>query len=130
MTANVRETKHTYWLELRPEDFRPKRVELAELEIRQVGIACPEYNWFLFQCVGVDYRWGGREGWGPAEWQAYVDRPGLETWVAYVSGTPAGYYELEKQRDQSTRITCFGLRRPFLGQGLGAHLLTEAVLTP
>jgi GNAT superfamily N-acetyltransferase len=126
MTTHV-ETKQTYRLEMRLEDFRPKRISTAELEIRRVGVACPEYNWFLHQSVGVDYRWGGRETWGPAEWQAHVDRPELETWVAYVSGTPAGYYELERQPDESIRILCFGLRRPFLGQGLGAHLLTEAV---
>ncbi len=127
MTASEPLTKQIYWLEMQPEFFRPKRFESAELEIRQVRVACPEYNWFLHQCVGVDYRWGGREGWGPAEWHAYADRPELETWVAYVSGTPAGYFELEKQSDQSIRIPCFGLRGPFHGQGLGAHLLSEAV---
>ena len=100
MTASEPLTKQIYWLEMQPEFFRPKRFESAELEIRQVRVACPEYNWFLHQCVGVDYRWGGREGWGPAEWHAYADRPELETWVAYVSGTPAGYFELEKQSDQ------------------------------
>ena len=127
MTASDQDIKHTYWLEMRPEEFRPKRVALADLEIWQVRIACPEFNWFLHQCVGVDYRWGGREDWGPAEWHAYADRPEMETWVAYISGTPAGYFELEKQADGSVRIPCFGLRSSFLGQGLGAHLLSEAV---
>ena len=30
-------------------------------------------------------------------WLAYVDRPELETWIGYLSGTPAGYFELESQ---------------------------------
>jgi GNAT superfamily N-acetyltransferase len=56
-----------------------------------------------------------------------VDRPELETWVAYVQGTPAGYYELEKQGDGSVRIECFGLRRPFFGQGIGGGLLSKGI---
>ena len=44
-----------------------------------------------------------------------------------MEGTPAGYYELEKQEDGSVRIECFGLRRPFIGQGLGGGLLTKAI---
>ncbi|MEM7030869.1 MAG: GNAT family N-acetyltransferase [Chloroflexota bacterium] len=58
---------------------------------------------------------------------AYVDRPKLETWVAYVLGTPAGYYELEKMADNSVQIECFGLFRQFFWQRLGSVLLTKAV---
>ena len=108
--------------ELRP----PERTE-AEFEVKRVEIACPEFNWFLHQAVGADFRWGGREDWGRQEWAEYVDRSELETWVAYVVGTPAGYYELEKQDDGSVQIQCFGLRRQFFGEGLGGALLTEAV---
>ena len=77
--------------------------------------------------MGTEFRWGGREDWGHQEWKNYVDRPELETWAAYVAGTPAGYFELAKQDDGSVRIECFGLRRPFFGQGLGSALLTTAV---
>ncbi len=104
------------------DDLRPPGRAAAEFEVRRVEIACPEFNWFLHQTVGADFRWGGREDWGRQEWAAYVDRPELETWVAYVSGTPAGYYELEKQDDGSVRIECFGLRaRSFLARDLAAR---------
>ena len=87
----------TTYLEMsNPADLRPKRVSLAGLEIRQVEIVSPEFNWFLHQAVGAVFRWGGREDWGRAEWAAYVGRPELETWVAYVKGAPAGYFELEQ----------------------------------
>ncbi len=43
MSANDAETKQTYWLEMRLEDFQPKRTDLPELEIRRVCLACPEY---------------------------------------------------------------------------------------
>lgn len=119
--------KTTYHLEMssssRLEPGRPT----TELVVRRVEIPCPELNWFLHEMVGVEFRWGGREDWGRADWTEYVDRLELETWVAHVSGCPAGYFELEKKDDGSVRIQCFGLCRPFLGKGLGGHFLTVAV---
>jgi GNAT superfamily N-acetyltransferase len=122
------EGKTTYLLEMSSRsDLRPSDRASAELDVRRVEMICPEYNWFLHQTVGVEFRWGGREAWGRKEWTEYVDRPQLETWVAYVAGTPAGYYELEGQDDGSVRIECFGMRRPFIGRGMGGALLFRAV---
>ncbi len=122
------EQKITYHLEIaEPEDFCPSGQVPIDFEIRRVEISCPEFNWFMHQAVGVEFRWGGREKWGRKEWSEYVDRPELETWVAYVRGNPAGYYELERQEDESVRIECIGLRSPFIGQRLGGVLLTRAV---
>ena len=122
------EQKITYSLEMSSrEDLRPSKRKTVEFEIKRVEIACPEYNWFLHNAVGAEFRWGGREDWGRPEWTEFVDRPELETWVAYVAGAPAGYYEIEKRKDGSVQIECFGLRRQFFGRGLGGALLTEAV---
>ena len=118
----------TTYLEMsNPADLRPKRVSLAGLEIRQVEIVSPEFNWFLHQAVGAVFRWGGREDWGRAEWAAYAGRPELETWVAYVKGAPAGYFELERHEDGSVEILYFGIMARYFGKGLGGHLLTETV---
>lgn len=110
-----------------PAELRPKRNERDDLSVRQVEPVCPEYNWFLHQAVGTEFRWGGRENWGESQWIEYASNPELETWVGYLSGTPFGYFELEKLEDNSARIHCFGLMRRFFGQGLGGHLLTVAV---
>ena len=84
--------KTTYHLEMAsPDHLQPPQHRNDSLKIVQVKIACPEFNWFLHQAVGVEFRWGGREHWGLDEWAAYVERPELETWVGYVAGTPAGY---------------------------------------
>ena len=122
------ESKITYLLEMNDSaQLKAKRADIPNLEVKRVEIACPEFNWFLHQAVGASFRWGGREDWDHERWAAYVDRPELETWVAYVSGAPAGYFELEKQDDGSVRIECFGLTQQFFGRGLGGHLLTIAV---
>jgi len=120
--------KVTYCLEMTSrKDLRPSRRTTTEYEVKRVEIACPEFNWFLFETVGAEFRWGGREDWDRQKWAEYVDRPELETWVAYVLGTPAGYYELEIENDSSVQIKTFGLQRQFFGQGLGGALLTKAV---
>ena len=112
--------KITYFLEMNDRSLlRGRRVDVPELEIRQVKIACPELNWFLHQLVGAAFRWGGREAWDKRRWKAYVDRPQLETWVAYVSGAPAGYFELELQDDGSVSVTT---RRESIKFGCPAQL--------
>jgi len=128
MTEPTSERKTTFTLEMTsPDQARGKRTHVPGLEIRRVQIPCPEFSWFLHEAVGTEYRWGGREDWGRRQWTQRVQRPEMETWVGYLSGTPAGYYELERQPDGSVRILHFGLMPAFVGKGLGGRLLTEAV---
>jgi GNAT superfamily N-acetyltransferase len=47
--------------------------------------------------------------------------------VAYASGTPAGYFELERQHDAAVELAYFGLLPRFIGQGIGGHLPTAAI---
>jgi ribosomal protein S18 acetylase RimI-like enzyme len=123
------DVKQTWILEMRtPAELRPKGGDRDDLEVRQVLPVCPEFNWFLHQAVGVEYRWGGRENWRDAEWTEYASRPDLQTWVGYLGGTPTGYFEIEKQADGSVHIQCFGLLRRFFGAGIGGRLLTVCVL--
>ena len=95
----------------------------------QAEIPSPELNRFLYTAVGGAWYWIDRLGWDLARWQAYVDRPEFQTWVLYVSGTPAGYVELEAQPAGNVEIASFGLLPRFIGQGrgLGKYLLSVGV---
>jgi GNAT superfamily N-acetyltransferase len=122
------ETKTTYTLEMcHPSDLRPKTVDRPDLRIERTQVPLPEFNKFLHTVVGHDYRWGGRSDWDQDKWTAYVHREELETWVAYMDGTPAGYFEIEKSPEGHVEIKNIGLLPAFIGQGLGGHLLTVAV---
>jgi len=44
-----------------------------------------------------------------------------------VDGIPAGYFELKRHENRDIEIKYFGLIGSFIGQGLGAHMLTAAV---
>lgn len=118
----------TYYLELTSaECLRPSNASVAELEIRQSHYPCPELNRFLYTAVGGDWFWVDRLQWTYQQWLGYLCRSEQETWVAYVSGTPAGYFELEMQTGGSVELVYFGLLGQFIGRGIGGLLLTAAV---
>lgn len=118
----------TTYLEMRdPGELKPAKLVLQGLEIKQAAIPSPELNRFLYAAVGSDWLWTDRLGWTRAEWLAYLDRPELQTWVAYLRGTPVGYFELELQEGGNVEVCYFGLLPGSLGRGLGGHLLTCAI---
>jgi len=118
----------TYYLEMTDSTaFRPSTFEHTEVELKQAKIPCPELNRFLYTAVGGDWYWVDRLNWTYEQWLTYLNRPELETWVAYVYGTPAGYFELEVQPESNVEIAYFGLLPQFTGRGLGGYLLTAAI---
>ena len=110
----------------RPEELQPKEADIDGLRIERVGIPSPELNRFLYVTVGHRWQWIDRLLWTEKDWTEWVERDELQTWVAYVKGTPAGYFELEFQGG-NVEIAFFGLLPRFIGLGLGGHLLTEAI---
>ncbi|MEV0903131.1 GNAT family N-acetyltransferase [Actinoplanes sp. NPDC049802] len=95
--------------------------------VTRAELPSPELNRYLYTAVGGDWFWSDRLGWTWQQWQDYLDRPGMETWVASVQGTPAGYAELDGHEAGRVEIAYFGLLPRFTGQGIGGHLLTVAL---
>ena len=126
----VNHTKITiYHLETHdPADLRPsRRAPTVPVQVSRLDVVLPEYSRFLYTAVGGDWYWRDRLTWGYERWQAYLERPEHETWIAYVHGAPAGYTELEKEPNGSVEIAYFGLLPQFIGAGLGGYLLTHAI---
>ncbi len=110
-----------------PDDLCPKLIDYSGLSIERAQSPSPELNRFLYTAVGGDWNWVDRLTWTYQGWQEWVHRPELDTWVAFISGMPAGFFELESQVNSNVEIVSFGLLPSFIGQGLGGHLLTVAV---
>lgn len=124
----MRAVVRTTHLEMRsPAALAAARRTPPDILLLRVSVPSPEFARFLYSAVGGDWYWRERLSWTFARWLAWLSRPEVETWVAYVSGTPAGYFELEAQPNGSVEITYFGLLPRFVGQGLGGYLLTQAV---
>ncbi|MGW5876614.1 GNAT family N-acetyltransferase [Nocardiopsis terrae] len=118
----------TWYLETTdPAELRPGREPEGPVRFTRAQVPSPELSRFLYETVGRDYRWFDRSPWTDQEWRDRVERPGVETWVLYDRGTPAGYAELEAQDGGAVEIVYFGLMPGFLGRGLGGHMLTETV---
>ncbi|MEW2356651.1 GNAT family N-acetyltransferase [Spirillospora sp. NPDC029432] len=115
----------TWYLEQRARaELRPAgRAPEVAVDIARAEVPSPELNRFLYTAVGGDYYWVDRLGWTYDQWMNWLERPGVETWVAYVRGTPAGYVELDPQAGGEVEIVHFGLLGAFQGRGIGGHLL-------
>lgn len=126
----MRKLVKTYHLELTvPAQLKPAKPPEVAYDLRQAEVPSPELSRFLYATVGAQWFWYQRLGWSYAQWMSYLDRPEVGTWVAYVQGTPAGYFELEDQPAGVVEIAYFGLLPRFIGKGLGGALLTDAVTT-
>jgi GNAT superfamily N-acetyltransferase len=118
----------TWYLEMiSPGDLRPKRSDRPGLAIVGVDVPTPELNRFFYTAIGGRWYWIDRLPWTYAQWLRYLERPELQTWIFFVAGLPAGYFELEWQAGGDVEVAYFGLLPRYIGQGLGGHLLTAAV---
>ena len=118
----------TWSLEMRdPALLRAASSPRIAIAVEQAEEPQPELNRFLYTAVGGDWYWIGRLPWTYERWMAWLDRQEVETWVARSGGSPAGYFELERQEGGDVEIAYFGLMPQFIGRGAGGHLLTVAI---
>ena len=106
-----------------PDQIRPARTPKDPVEIKRVEEISPEFSRFLYASVGGDWHWSGKLSWTWEQWIRWLSRPGFETWVPYVGGTPAGYLAM-KATGTEVEVENFGLLPGFIGRGIGGHLLT------
>jgi len=125
-------TVTTWYLEqTAPGDLVAARIpdEASAVRIERAEVPSPEFSRFLYTAVGADVAWTDRLPWARERWQEFVGRPGVETWVAYERGTPAGFIELDGSgagdaaADGDVEISYFGLLPAFRGRGTGGRLL-------
>ncbi|GGZ31888.1 GNAT family N-acetyltransferase [Streptomyces poonensis] len=107
-----------------PADLLPAAAPEGDVRVLRAEVPSPEFSRFLYASVGGDIRWTDRLPWTYARWEEHLGRPGVETWVAYDRGTPAGYVELEAQDAGAVEIVYFGLLPAFRGRRIGGHLLS------
>ena len=123
----TRPVSTTYLEMTSPDQLRPSARTVPGFEVRQVEIPLSALNRWLYEIVGAEWQWFGKLEWSDEKWQRWVDRPELQTWIGYLHGTPAGYFELEYQSDDNVEIAYFGLLPQFFGRGLGGPFLTRAI---
>lgn len=99
---------------------------LKLLLMRAESITLSFYR-FLYDTIGHDYNWNDRKILSDVELANLIHAEGVEVWVLYVSGQPAGYFELAPNGKNTIELEYFGLVPEFQGKGLGKWLLAEAI---
>lgn len=117
----------TYYLEMTSRASLKRKTEVRGMNISECRIKQPQFNKFLYQFIGGPWLWIDKLSWSEEQWAAYVESDNLRTWVGYVEGAIAGYYELSRQEDGNVEISYFGLAPDFIGKGYGGYLLSEAI---
>jgi GNAT superfamily N-acetyltransferase len=108
--------------ELRPRHSPDPRFAIREAVVRQWQV-----NRFLYFYVGGPWEWTDKQSWSYEKWRSYVESDNLRTFVAFLEGSIAGYYELRRDAAQAVEIVYFGLAPGFIGRGFGGALLTDAI---
>lgn len=86
----------------------------------------PELGRFLYTAVGGNWYWTDRLTWSYERWTEWQTN-GTETSVAYLAGTPAGYFELDGSQPGQVELAYIGLLPDCVGKGIGGWLLTRAL---
>lgn len=119
----------TIWhLEMRsPEQLNARPLNHSNAQLMEAKVKQGELNRFLYQLIGQHWEWLDKNRWSLEQWRNHAERDSVRTWILLVDGSPAGYYELERQPGNQVEILYFGLAKPFIGLKLGGALLSEAV---
>lgn len=110
-----------------PAEFEPAyRSDITPVIARAERCPASFYR-YLYREVGRRYHWVERLDWTDDQILEHLRQPSLSLWVMYVDGSPAGYFELQREEDCSIEVAYFGLLPEFIGAGLGKHLLSFGV---
>lgn len=82
---------------------------------------------YLYDAVGRGYSWIDRKKLNDLELETLIRQPDVEVWVLYLSGEPAGYFEITATGFPVVELEYFGLIPDFHGLGLGNWFLAEAI---
>lgn len=117
----------TWHLEMRAAKATPRLAAPSGARVEHAPRPALHFYRYLYETVGRDWLWVDRRRLDDEALAAIVHDPRVEVFVAYESGAPAGYYELDRQVPNEIELAYFGLMPERIGRGLGAWLLDDAV---
>lgn len=112
------------YMELCPEDFEPSYVTDDRMMIQELVAPDIRYYRFMYSTVGDQWNWTDRLLLEDEDLLRILQDSHMRMFVLYYEGAPAGYIELVRRDEYNTEVKYFGIREPFLGMGLGKHLLS------
>ena len=106
------------------EEFIPSEV-VTNLSLEPTDDAA--INTQFYREVGGDWQWVDRLNWTDNQWEKWVSRENLRTWITHLGAEAAGYVEIEIQEGGNIEIVYFGLLPLMIGKGIGGGVLSLAI---
>jgi GNAT superfamily N-acetyltransferase len=103
----------------------PSTPRLALMKAEKIPL---HFYRYLYREVGGSWLWVERLELSDTALAERIHRPGIEIFVLYANGAPAGYYELDFADKKSTRLAYFGLMAEWTGLRIGPWLLGAAIV--
>ncbi len=82
---------------------------------------------YLYGAVGDSYHWVDRKALDDEALRKIITGENVSIFVAYASGVPAGFFEIEDRGEGELWLRYFGVIPDFHGRGIGRWLLAEAI---
>lgn len=123
MKARVVETTITYLVLSGPPARVPPMPISPRLALVKATHIPLHYYRYLYQAVGSNWLWIERHQLDDQALSDRIHRAGVDVFVLYANGSPAGYYELDLGRLDRAKLVYFGLMPEWTGQGIGSWLL-------
>lgn len=118
---------HTTYMDMRePSGFESPHIE-GKPEMRRRTKVKPEEHLMLYEAVGKDYQWVDRSIMPEEELRAILEDDLVELHTLHVDGKLAGYFELDRRKEEDVEISYLGLLPTYIGKGLGQLLLENAL---
>jgi GNAT superfamily N-acetyltransferase len=127
MSAKTIDTIVTYLVLTAPPKPLPPMPVGARLALMKVENIPLHYYRYLYAAVGTNWLWFERLALSDEDLSARIHKGGVEVFVLYGNGAPAGYYELDFSDAQETKLVYFGLMPEWTGRRIGPWLLGSAI---
>lgn len=82
---------------------------------------------YIYDAVGRPWYWTDRKRLSDAELEAIIRHDMVDIFVLYANGAPAGFFELNRREMPDIDLAYFGVTPEFVGAGLGAYMLVQAL---
>ena len=127
MNAKIVDTVITYLSMAAPPRVLPPQPVGPRLALMKVDAIPLHFYRYLYATVGMNWMWIERLPLSDEALSRKVHRDGIEIFVLYGDGAPAGYYELDFRNGKRVNLVYFGLMPEWIGRKVGPWLLGSAV---
>jgi GNAT superfamily N-acetyltransferase len=128
MRSRIIDTVVTYLsLDARPAQLppMPSSPRLALMRAEKIPL---HFYRYLYGAVGGNWLWVERLHLDDEALAARIHKDGIEIFVLYANGAPAGYCELDFANPESVKLVYFGLMQEWTGFRIGPWFLGSAIV--